>query len=255
MKIPLKTVFSDGFFNVTHTFKCGFFTRNAADSSGFNPFYMETQDKNIPTEGVADDSSQELAVDYKAELELAQKRAQEAEEKLSKAEFTLKKRNIQSKELPPDQTVDLEELERRFEEKLESRISAVRAVESIDDVDDVLSLLSEDPDEKALIKHIYDNRIAKTGYSRSQIRDDLEAAQMLANAKKFKKINTELEASLAAKASLGTVPMGSNLKKTEVKEKMKTAFTQGDLAYMKSRGWSEDMIKKAAENILREQNQ
>lgn len=67
-------------------------------------------------------------------------------------------------------------------------------------VDEELSKISTNPDEQKLIKLLYENKIVKVGDSRSDIRKDLEAAKILANANKTEAKQKELEDAAKNKA-------------------------------------------------------
>ncbi len=212
---------------------------------------METQDQEVildpATEAGTDDTSQvSTEIDYKGELEAAKAKAEEAQKKLEKAEFTLRKQNIERKAEP---AIDPEEIERLIDQKLETKISAVRAADTIEDVDSEIASMTDNVDERDYIKHLYETRIAKSGYSRTQIRDDLKAAQTLANAKKIQKENVELGAIVKAKATMGTASTGSNGSSSERKTDFTKHLTAEELQYMKDRQWSEEKMKAAAEAI------
>lgn len=218
---------------------------------------MDTQDQKIQVapqespqeipQGTPEETVTETVdnqeIDYKAELE-------KTKERLRKAEYKLTKQNMESKDMLPE-----EEIARIVDEQLSERLSQVRERDTAEDVDDELGAVTTNPEERELIRFLYQNRIVKTGFSRTAIREDIQTCKLLANAKKYQHENQELALALKTKSSLGNTSVGSNLDKPSPSEDYNKYFAPQDLTFMKLRGWDEGRIKKAAleikDNLLR----
>ena len=75
-------------------------------------------------------------------------------------------------------------------------MTSVRTDLAADTIESALEDLSANVDERALIKHHYDNSLQKTGFSRQAIMQDLLNAKLLANQKSLSKERAELSAAL-----------------------------------------------------------
>lgn len=142
-------------------------------------------------------------VDYKSMLEAEKAKLQKAEEKIVK----LKK---SQKQVPKEEE---EEVEEEVEEDRVAQIVKEQIVKIKDqvrseivqsEVEELLGEISSNPDEQALIKHIYENRLQRSGFTRSSIREDLINAKVLANRDTLLKSNKELSEALRSKSSLQT---------------------------------------------------
>lgn len=186
---------------------------------------------------------EEPSIDYKAEAEVLQ-------QKLDKAEYTLRKKNVDSKKASEEEVESLDQrLEAKaaeLEEKFDERVKAIRMDDARDTFDEELSAASENPDERDLIRLHYENSIVKSGFSRAAVREDLDKAKALANAKKILKQNHELAEAVKAKGAMGNTAQGSNKDRPTAQEDLESKFTAHDWAYMKKRGWSDEKIRKAA---------
>jgi hypothetical protein len=143
--------------------------------------------------------TEESSVDYKAELEKAQK-------KLEQAGFTIEKLKKEKKEEVDEDDkdeIDVEAIKESAKKEAMKEIEKFKMETSRDTLDDLLSGLSSDADEVALIKHHYENSINKSGFSKTQILADLQNAKLLANKPKYEKMISETVRSAAAQQAQG----------------------------------------------------
>jgi len=191
---------------------------------------METKEEvqNAPTEQTENKEEAQSApveqneeskpeVDYAAELGIAQS-------KLEKAGNTIEKIKRQNKELKndDDEYIDYEvEIEKRVAEKVKETMTSVGTDLAADTIESALEDLSANVDERALIKHHYDNSLQRTGFSRQAIMQDLLNAKLLANQKSLSRERAELSAALIAKESFGNSSRGANLDKANIDRPIK----------------------------------
>lgn len=179
----------------------------------------ENKEEAQPAPVVEGETTQESKpeVDYAAELEKAQS-------KLEKAGNTIEKIKKENKELKIDDDeyiVYHEEIDKQVEAKVAETMNSVRTDLASDTIESTLESLSANVDERALIKHHYENSLKQTGFSRQAIMQDLQNARLLANRQTLSKENTELKAALTAKASTGNSSRGANLDKANINKPMK----------------------------------
>ena len=158
-------------------------------------------------------------VDYVAELGIAKS-------KLEKAGNTIEKIKKENKELKNDDDDDEyidyeEEIEKRVASKVKETMTSVRTDLAADTIESALEDLSANVDERALIKHHYDNSLQRTGFSRQAIMQDLLNAKLLANQKSLSRERAELSAALIAKESFGNSSRGANLDKANIDKPIK----------------------------------
>lgn len=186
------------------------------------------------------DAADSEEVDYKAELE-------KAETKLKKAEYTIYKQKKDAKdevELPPDERVNA-----LVEEKLNERLGKLETSLVSSVLDDELARVSSNEEEKKLIKFHYENTIRRSGVSRSDVQVDLDKARLLANAAKYRKQATELEASVKAKKTTGNSSYGGSQTSSRVEDDYRKQFSAHDWDWMQKRGFSKERIKATADAI------
>lgn len=181
----------------------------------------------------------DVEIDYKAELEKTQKR-------LQKAEHKLKKDNIERKK---DVEVDENAVEEMVERMVSERLTSAQKDQARDTFSDELANITDNDDERELIKLLYETRIVNTGFSRTAIKEDLAEARLLANASKYEKERKELLESAKAKQTMGNTSVGANQAKPTPPDDLRSHFTEQEWAHMqRSPHWNEELIKKAAEN-------
>jgi len=168
-------------------------------------------------EGEPDKKTEELSapsVDYKAQLEEAQARLKRAEDKIVK----LKKQPSEEKE---EEEVDEDRVAKLVAQQVGKLKEQVRSEIVESEVEDLLNEVSNNPDERALIKHIYENDLQKSGFTRAAIKDRLLDAKLLANKQALLKSNTELAEALVAKTTLSTTRSTSSSSRPSDKEEPK----------------------------------
>lgn len=148
--------------------------------------------------------------DYKAELALEKERTKKAEGKIVELKRELKNTPVEDL----DDVLANEDLDKKIDDKVEQRVSALTSGLVEDFVNTELDSLTTNPDEKELMKYHYENTIRKTGLSRSAIKNDLGKAKALANSGKIMTQNAELHAALVAKKGIVN-SSGSNQDKGE----------------------------------------
>jgi len=131
-------------------------------------------------------------VDFKAELEKEQARNAE---KLKKAEFTIMELKKKAKE-GENAGVDIVALEESLREKLakeqEAKFNEFKAEQAKSSIDTEIAKLTSNPDEQALIKFNYENRIVRSGFDQKSIADDISNAYVLSNKPRMEKTIEEL---------------------------------------------------------------
>lgn len=196
-------------------------------------------DSQAPEQAPAQSESPEI--DYKAELEKAQ-------EKLKKAEYTLYKKNVEAKAKEVEAAPEVD-IDSRVEESVNKRLSQITQDFTADAIDSALDAVSGSAEERSLVRFHYDNSIQRTGVSKTQIFEDMQKAKLLANAPKYLKENKEMQESLKSKRTTSMSSMGANVDTSmqiPKNDDLQKKFSQRDWDFMKSRGWSEDRIRQAA---------
>lgn len=176
------------------------------------------KEENATTETTPTPASGETVepIDYKAELDAATKRLQQAEhviEETKRENKELKNANSTT-EQPVEFLGTEEELQNRIRSEAEkiadSKLQAFKNDILGDVLTEELSKMSSNPDEQALIRFHYENTIRQSGASRAAIAQDLATASAIANKKLIQKENTELKAALVAKNTAGKGSIGTN---------------------------------------------
>ncbi len=181
------------------------------------PTEQEENKEDVQSAPVEQSEESKPEIDYVAELGIAKS-------KLEKAGNTIEKIKKENKELKndDDEFVDYEEeIEKRVASKVKETMTSVRTDLAADTIESTLEDLSANVDERALIKHHYDNSLQRTGFSRQAIMQDLLNAKLLANQKSLTKEKAELSAALIAKESMGNSSRGANLDKANIDKPMK----------------------------------
>ncbi|GEM_PF-6785493 len=145
-------------------------------------------------------------IDFKALLEEEKSKLARAEEKIVKLKKLGKKEVPTTNEDEDEEQDEDNKVRKLVANQVEKIRDQVRGEIVESEVDDLLSELSSNQDEKGLIRHIYENRLQKSGFSRAKIREDLENAKILANKSSLLKSNKELSEALKSKATTQTSP-------------------------------------------------
>lgn len=199
----------------------------------------EGEEQKPETVVVQPEEQKEPAVDWKAEKAALETQLKQAEHTI----ITLKKK---PKEDGAPQ-IDVEELkeEMRLEaERLaEEKLQNFKEEQAQADVSEVLSSLITDPDKREVVRLIYEKRIQKSGLTRSQILEDIRAAELLADKPRIEKKLEEIKAAQISKDSMsGGQATGQDTPPTT------TDLSAEEEATVKSmsqrRGISEDVVRK-----------
>ena len=178
------------------------------------PTEQEENKKDVQPAPVEQSEESKPEVDYVAELGIAKS-------KLEKAGNTIEKIKKENKELKNDDDDEYIDYQEEINKQVAKKMDSVRADLSEDTIESTLEDLTVNVDERALIKHHYDNSLQKTGFSRQAIMQDLLNAKLLANRKTLSKENSELKAALSAKESTGNSSRGANLDKANIDKPIK----------------------------------
>lgn len=144
------------------------------------------------------DPANDGGVDHKAELERLKKQLGQAEHTIVELKKDKKK---EKEDDDPDDEVDINDEIQKIREESKKEIDKLKVDIVKDSIVDVISSLTSNPDERELIKFIYENRIVKSGYDKQSIQDDLVSAQLLANRPKFEKTISELKRTLESETA------------------------------------------------------
>lgn len=164
----------------------------------------------------------EIEIDYKAELEKAKSalerekqvreweraerhKVQEALRRITSPQPASSKETPQSVQATPVKGDDLSEAD--LVSLVDQRFEALKRSQVSDFIQDLLPDLSDDQSEQELIRHIYENEIRPSGYSRKSVEADLRKAYLIANAKRleeiaFRKAKAKVRAEVAQEKAL-----------------------------------------------------
>jgi len=198
-----------------------------------------TEEERIAAEAAAKEVTppqDETAIDYKALYE-------KEKEELDQAKYTLTKKNIESKNKQPAPPIELPDVAEIVRQEVQKGLSSLQG----DILEDELLTITNDPDERNLIRLKYESAINKTGFTRAAIRNDLLNAKLLANAPKYQTINKEMAEALKSKKGITPGGSGSNQDPANgVKvDDLQKHFKAADWTFMKNAGWSDEKIKRA----------
>lgn len=144
-------------------------------------------------------------VDYKKKAEDLEKELGQAQHKIIDLKKKNKTTDFNSSDDGDDKDEDIDE---KVKSKVQEVLSEDRTLRVNDIIDEELEKMSANSDERKLIKLIYDNKIVKIGVSRADIKKDLDAAKILANANKTEA--TIKEIAEAEKNKAGANPAGGS---------------------------------------------
>lgn len=198
-----------------------------------------TEEERIAAEAAAKEVTppqDETAIDYKALYE-------KEKEELDQAKYTLTKKNIESKNKQPAPPIELPDVAEIVRQEVQKGLSSLQG----DILEDELLTITNDPDERNLIRLKYESAINKTGFTHAAIRNDLLNAKLLANAPKYQTINKEMAEALKSKKGITPGGSGSNQDPANgVKvDDLQKHFKAADWTFMKNAGWSDEKIKRA----------
>lgn len=195
---------------------------------------INSEDEDEDKSAEEDDGEQDDELDYKSEYERLQGELAQKNERIEKQDKKIiklkRKEEYQDDDEYSENKGDNTDLDEVVAKKVQEQMSSF--VE--DTIDDEISKLSQNEDEKKLIKWYFDNRIVKTGWAKKDIVQYLSEAKALANAKRLittskmlaKKVKSE--DTKGAPNFAGTPPKQSP-KVTEHDKQMAAKFFKGDI--------------------------
>lgn len=163
-----------------------------------------SEDTKVEDETTQKDSSEESEIDYKAEYE-------KYKEIANNQRIALQRKN-KAKQDDDNDTQD------PVEEIIDKALERAEVKRREEDIEDMLESISSNPDERQLIKHIYENDLRQSGFSKRAIQADLEKARILANRGKF-----VAEAERKAKKSIAEEAVLKQTSSSSVKAKVEEA--------------------------------
>ena len=183
-----------------------------------------------------DDGEQGDELDYKSEYERLQGELAKKNERIAKQDKKIIKLKRKEEYQDDDEEDNSEnkgdntDLDEVVAKKVQEQMSSF--VE--DTIDDEISKLSQNEDEKKLIKWYFDNRIVKTGWAKKDIIQYLGEAKALANAKKLITTSKMLAKKVKSEDTKGTpnfagTPPKQSPKVTEHDKQMAAKFFKGDI--------------------------
>jgi len=192
--------------------------------------------QNAPTD-------ETVEVDYASlleELERTQRDRDNYKKGLLKAKGKIQEDQPEFEEKPE---VDIDKL---VEEKLNQKLSSLQGNFTKNIVQNTLADVSQNASEQKLIQWYYENKIIKSGMDPESVRNDLEDCKAMVNKKKVLQTQNELKVALRNKSQISTMPNSGISEKTPVTSQY---FSADQLADFKKRGWNDEKIKKAEENM------
>lgn len=156
-----------------------------------------------PEEGKPDakPASAEPTVDYKKQLEEYRVRAERAERSASQAKDAVKRIQKSAYNNTDDEPTDDEGNEPEdIKTIIRDEMDTFKREQNADTFDSVLDGLTDNPDERELVKHVYDTRIKATGYSKKALEQDLKEALAIANLPRLERQIAERAESKAKKS-------------------------------------------------------
>lgn len=179
-------------------------TEENADTPETNEETSEVEADDSKNTNEEEPESQD-SIDYKAKLEEERQRREKAEEAVVKYKKQAKEK--ESDDSQPQEESDQPDVS----ELVRQEVSKARQEMVQDQIDAQLNSI-ENEDERELVKYHYHNTINPSGFSTSQIREDVTRARLIANKDKIMQENQELRESLKSKQTVSNTGVGSNRK-------------------------------------------
>lgn len=157
-------------------------TREAAKvvEASTGPKAEETKPETKPEAPAKEPEKDAPDVDYKAELDKYKERyekSQKALERVQKGKY--------GKEAEDDGQAEQPDVESLIDRKADEKITELRREMSVGMVEDALSTLTDDKDERELIRFIYEHELNPSGFRKADVERDMKRAFLLANADRF----------------------------------------------------------------------
>lgn len=172
-----------------------------------------SEDTKVEDETTEKDSSTDSTVDYKAEYARLQAERDKYKEIANNQRIALQRKNKAKQE-------DDEESEDPGVELIGKALEKFEAKRRQEDVEDILEGITSNADERDLIRHIYENDLRQSGFSKRAIQADLEKARILANRSKY-----EAEAERKVKKGIAEETAMRNAGSSSVRSKVEEATT------------------------------
>ena len=198
-------------------------------------------------EGVENDSQAPVDIDYEAELKAAL-----AREAIVMSERDNYKHGLlmDKGKIPNDGTLNEIKEQAKGNETLGSdeirdiiRKTVLETASTLvqkPTLDAMLQTLSDNPQERDLIKYHYEHSIVKGGLDESSVRSDLDKAYAIANGKKLRKTVSEMKVALDNRSQISNMPSGGSQDTT--KEIKNSPWTKDQIEEMKKRGVNPDKV-------------
>lgn len=190
----------------------------------------------VPATGT--ETTENTGIDYAAEYEKVSKQLGQAEHVIE----TLKKKPVV--ETDPDDEPPVPATQPDVATLVREQVSAAMGTVTADTVDSILESMTDNEDERKLIFLLYDKKIQKSGFSRADIRTDLNLAHAMANSGKIAKENSELRRTVATKKTIVNTASGQNQDRYEPVTTQNTSqFSEEDLKVMAHYGIKPEDVK------------
>jgi len=186
------------------------------------------------SEEQSDDEDVEEEIDYKTELEEAQGRLAQQNERIAKQDKKIIKLKKKSKDEFGDEIedddVDEEDLDAKVDAKLTARMASLKE----DVIDDAIDAVSTNADEAKLIRWHFDNSLNITGFSKKEIITNVGFAKAIANKSKIDITNKLISKKIKSINSSGTkstagIPSVKSPKVTQYDRQMAERYFKGDI--------------------------
>lgn len=226
-------------------------TENMENKQGQEAPIDEVKEEKAPVasqeEGNQDKKVDETTeIDYKAELEKAQATIDKQEKRINQADHNIEKLKKEKKEEVDDFDFgDDDEPKQDIDSIIEEKMNKFKVDFSSQSIDGEIEKMTDNVDERKLIKHHYENTIKQTGFDLGSIKKDLQNAYIQANSARILNQNTEFKQALKAKNTLskgtGGGSAGSGIKSNDWPDNL----SEADIAFLKSRGQTPESYNKS----------
>ena len=197
------------------------------------------QDEDLDEQDSSEDESTEESddedvgeIDYKAELEEAQGRLAQQNERIAKQDKKIIKLKKKNKDEFGDEIEEDEEedLDAKVDAKLTARMASLKE----DVIDEAIDAVSTNADEAKLIRWHFDNSLNVKGFSKKEILENVSFAKAIANKGKIEIQNKIISKKIKSINSSGTkstagVPPVKSPKVTQYDRKMAERYFKGDI--------------------------
>lgn len=158
------------------------------------------------------ETTENNGIDYAGQLEaeIAKKNRQLEQAGHVIQKLKEEKKDPETPEAPKEEPQLLEtpsvDLDTLVDQKVASHMQGLVA----DTVDMIAESLTDNEDERKLMVHYYENKVQKSGFTRAQIREDMELALAMANRAAITRENIALKDAVRTKNTIVNASRGSN---------------------------------------------